>query len=144
MRQTPFETVFANHFSFDTRRTGNGNCMAEGSAAERFAKAMQHKMNGEYDQAEALFKSVLAEQPNNADVYHELGLTYSYRVFIDESIEALERAVRLMPTSTVFLNDLGKTHTMYGDYDKAKPVFERVLELDPFNEEAEKNLQFLG
>ena len=118
--------------------------MAEGSAAERFAKAMQHKMNGEYDEAEALFKSILAEQPTNAEVYHELGLTYSYRVFIDESIEALERAVKLMPTSTVYLNDLGKTHTMYGDYDKAKPIFLRVLELDPFNEEAQNNLLYLG
>ena len=118
--------------------------MAEGSAADRFAKAMQHKMNGEYDEAEALFKSVIAEQPNNAEVYHELGLTYSYRVFIDESIEALEKAVALSPESTVFLNDLGKTHTMYGDYDKAKPVFLRVLEIDPFNDEAANNLQFLG
>jgi tetratricopeptide (TPR) repeat protein len=118
--------------------------MPDGSAAERFAKALQHKMNGEYDEAEALLKSVLVEQPTNADAYHELGLTYSYRVFIDESIEALERAVQLVPNSTKYLLDLGKTHSMYGDYDKAKPVFQRILELDPFNDEALKNLQYLG
>lgn len=118
--------------------------MPDGSAAERFARALQHKMNGEYDEAEALFKSVLAEQPNNADAWHELGLTYSYRVFIDESIAALERAVSLVPNSTRYLVDLGKTHTMYGDYDKAKPVFESILRIDPFNDEAHKNLQLLG
>jgi tetratricopeptide (TPR) repeat protein len=118
--------------------------MAEGSASERFAKAMQHKINGEYDEAEALFKSVLAEQPNNADAYHELGLTYSYRVFMDESIEALERAVSLVPTSIRYLMDLGKTHAMYGDYDKAKPVFQKVLEIDPFNDEAQDQLKFIG
>jgi protein O-GlcNAc transferase len=118
--------------------------MAEGSAAERFAKAMQHKINGEYDEAETLFKSVLAEQPNNADAYHELGLTYSYRVFMDESIEALERAVQLVPNSTRYLIDLGKTHAMYGDYDKAKPVFMKVLDLDPFNDEAQDQLRFIG
>jgi tetratricopeptide (TPR) repeat protein len=101
-------------------------------------------MNGEYDEAEALFKSVIAEQPTNADAYHELGLTYSYRVFIDESIAALERAVALVPTSTRYLIDLGKTHAMYGDYDKAKPVFEQVLQLDPFNDDALNNLKFLG
>jgi len=118
--------------------------MADGSAAERFAKAMQHKMNGEYDEAETLFKSIIDEQPANADAYHELGLTYSYRVFIDESIEALEKAVHIVPTSTRYLIDLGKTHSMYGDYEKAKPVFLRVLELDPFNDEAQSNLDYLG
>ena len=118
--------------------------MAEGSAAERFARAMQHKINGEYDQAEALFHSILLEQPTNADVYHELGLTYSYRVFMDESIDALEKAVSLSPNSTRYLVDLGKTHAMYGDYDKAKPVFERVLQIDPFNDDAINNLKFLG
>jgi tetratricopeptide (TPR) repeat protein len=118
--------------------------MAEGSAAERFARAMQHKMNGEYDEAEALFQSVLADQPTNADVHHELGLTYSYRVFMDESIAALEKAVELVPNSTRYLISLGKTHAMYGDYDKAKPVFERVLQIDPFNDDALQNLQYIG
>jgi Tfp pilus assembly protein PilF len=33
---------------------------------------------------------------------------------------------------------------MYGDYDKAKPVFQRVLQIDPNNDEAIKNLGFLG
>lgn len=118
--------------------------MADGSASDRFAKAVQHKMNGEYDEAEALFQSVIAEQPNNADAYHELGLTYSYRVYIDESIAALERSVQLVPNSVRYLLDLGKTHTMYGDYDKAKPVFERILQIDPFNDEAIKNLSFIS
>ena len=117
--------------------------MAEGSAAERFARAMQHKINGEYDAAETLFQSVLQEQPNNADAYHELGLTYSYRVFMDESIDALEKAVALSPTSVRYLVDLGKTHAMYGDYDKAKPVFEQVLQIDPFNDDAITNLQYM-
>jgi len=118
--------------------------MAEGSAAERFNQAMQHKMNGEYDEAEAIFKALIQEYPNTPEVYYQLGLTYSYRVFIDESIAALEQAVSLAPNSVKFLLDLGKTHTMYGDYDKAKPVFQRVLQLDPNNDEAIKNLNFLG
>jgi protein O-GlcNAc transferase len=112
--------------------------------ATRFEKALQHKINGEYDEAEALFKSVLVDQPNNADVYHELGLTYSFRVFIDESIDALERAVQLEPNSIRYLMSLGKTHTMYGDYDKAKPIFQRVLQMDPFNDDAQDQLAFIG
>ena len=113
-------------------------------AVSRFEKALQHKINGEYDEAEALFKSVLVEQPSNADAYHELGLTYSFRVYMDESIDALEHAVHLDPNSIRYLMSLGKTHTMYGDYDKAKPIFQRVLQLDPFNDDAQDQLAFIG
>lgn len=113
-------------------------------AAARFHNAVQHKIEGEYDQAEVLFKSVIAEQPNNADAYHELGLVYSFRVFIDESIQALEMAVRLSPTSIRYLMSLGKTHSMYGDFDKAKPIFMKVLQADPFNDEAQQQLDFIN
>jgi tetratricopeptide (TPR) repeat protein len=117
--------------------------MADDVAA-RFERALQHKINGEYDEAEALFKAVLQEQPDNADAHHELGLTYSFRVYIDESIEELEAAVRLSPNSIPYLMSLGKTHTMYGDYDKAKPIFQRVLQMDPFNDDAQMQLDFIG
>ena len=109
----------------------------------RFAKALEHKINGEYDEAEALFKAVLVDQPDNADAYHELGLTYRYRVYIDESIECLEKCAAMRPDSTQFLMSLAKTHTMYGDFDKARPLFEKVLEMDPFNVEAAEQLQYL-
>ena len=117
--------------------------MAEGSAEERFAKGVQHKINGEYDEAETLFKSVLAEQPNNADVYHELGLTFSFRVH-DDTLPTLEQAVRLQPNTIRYLISLGKTYAMYGEDEKAKATFGRVLELDPFNDEAINNLSYFG
>ena len=112
-------------------------------AIARFAKALEHKINGEYDEAESLFKAVIAELPENADAYHELGLTYSYRVYMDESIDCLNKAVALRPDSTQFLISLGKTHAMYGDVDKARPIFLQVQEMDPFNIEAAEQLQFL-
>ncbi len=110
--------------------------------ASRFTQALDHRINGRYDEAEALFKSVLADEPDNADAHHELGLVYSFVVH-DDCVPELERALRLRPESVTFLISLAKTHTMFGDYDKAKPLFERVLELDPFNEEANKNLEYL-
>lgn len=117
--------------------TGGENVMA------RFQQAVQHRLAGEYDEAIVLLQGVLVEEPNNADAHHELGLIYSFRVLIDESIFELERAISLSPNTIKYLLDLGKTHTMYGDYDKAIPVFERVLSLDPFNDEAIKNLNLI-
>lgn len=116
----------------------------EGSVAERFDKGVQHRLNGEYDQAEAMFKSVILEQPNNADAHHELGLVYSFRALMDESLQHLLRAVQLVPSSTLYMNDLGKTFAMFGEDAKAKMAFDHVLKLDPFNEEATKQLSYLG
>jgi tetratricopeptide (TPR) repeat protein len=113
-------------------------------ASTRFVKALEHKINGEYDDAEALFKSVLAEQPNNADAYHELGLTYGFRAYMDESISALERAVALNSSNARYLISLGKTYAMWGEDDKARSLFQRVLQIDPFNDEAQSNLDYLG
>lgn len=111
--------------------------------ARRFTQAVDLRINGQYDEAEALFKSVIEDEPDNADAHHELGLVYGFKV-MDESIPELETAVRLQPESVTFLNSLAKTHTMFGDFDKAKPLFERVLQIDPFNEEANKNLDYLN
>lgn len=114
------------------------------TAQERFNKAMQHKLNGEYDEAEDLFHAVLAEQPGNAEAHFELGITYSMRVKIDESIESLDTAVRLAPNSIPYLVNFGKVLTMFGEYDRAKPLFQKVLQLDPFNQDAADQLDFIG
>ena len=75
--------------------------MAEDVAA-RFQRAVQHRINGEYDDAVSLFKSVIAEQPNNADAYHELGLVYSFLV-TDDCLPTLEYACKLAPHNLFFI-----------------------------------------
>lgn len=114
-----------------------------GDIEARLERAIQHKIQGEYDDAVTLLSGVLAESPNHARTHHQLGLVYGFTGLFDESVEEMETAARLDPDSILILNDLGKTHTMLGDYEKAIPVFERVLERDPLNEEAIKNLKFL-
>ena len=111
--------------------------------ASVFAAGVQSRLEGRYDQAESHFKAVIAAQPNNPDAHHELGLVYSFIVH-DDCIPELETAVRLQPDSVTFLVTLAKTRTMFGDYAEAKALFERVLLLDPFNDEANKNLEFLN
>jgi Cytochrome c biogenesis factor len=118
--------------------------MAEGDAAQRFQRAIEHRLSGEYDPAIALLQSILAEQPNNAEVYHELGLIHSFRAYMDESLQALEQAVRLDSSNTNYILSLGKTYAMFGEDEKARRAFQYVLQQDPFNDEAQKQLSFLG
>ena len=114
-----------------------------GTTTERFSQAVQHKVNGEYDDAETLFMSIIREEPTNAEAFHELGLVYSFRVH-DNTLPALEKAVYLAPSNVKYWVSLGKTYSMFGEDDKARRAFNRALELDPFNDEATKNLSYLG
>lgn len=109
----------------------------------RFTAGVQSRIEGRYDDAEAHLKAVIAAQPTNADAHHELGLVYSFIVH-DDCLKELEAAVRLNPDSITFLITLAKTRTMFGEYPEAKALFERVLAMDPFNEEANKNLEFIS
>ncbi|MEI6431910.1 MAG: hypothetical protein WCP07_06990 [bacterium] len=114
-----------------------------GTTAERFARAVQQKLSGEYDEAENLLMSIIREEPSNAEAFHEIGLVYSFRVH-DNTLPALEKAVYLAPTNVKYIVTLGKTYAMFGEDDKARVAFNRALELDPFNDEAQKNLSYLG
>lgn len=110
--------------------------------AASFEKAVQHKLVGEYDEALAILRPLLQTTPNDASILHELGLIHSFKVDMDESIYYLETAVRMSPTTVVYMIDAGKTHAMFGNDDKAKAIFEYVLKLEPGNEEAKKNLAY--
>lgn len=112
-------------------------------AAARFHKAVQHKIEGEYSEAEALFKSVIAEQPTNADAYHELGLVYSFLVS-DDCLKTLEYACRLAPSNARYILSYGKALAMFGEFDRAKQMFEWVLKADPFNDDAQTQLDYLS
>ena len=89
------------------------------SAAQRLQEAAGYKQCGRFDEAIALLRGVLAEEPDQAQVHHELGLVYGFTMRLEESLEELERAVFLQPSSPTFRRDLGLTYGMVGEYEKA-------------------------
>lgn len=113
------------------------------SLEEKLQQAESHRINGEYDEAVALFKEILEADPGHFDSHMGLGLVYGFTGLFDESVEELKTAVELRPESSLAWLNLGKTCTMLGMYEEAKPALEQVLVLDPENGEAEKQLQFL-
>jgi lipoprotein NlpI len=54
----------------------------------------------------------------------------------------LERAISLDGSNVATRNDLALTHSMLGMFDEAKAGFTTVLEMDPSNEVAKKNIVF--
>jgi tetratricopeptide (TPR) repeat protein len=110
--------------------------MAESPSSD-LAAAHSQRINGQYGEADDLYRRVLAADECAADAWWGLGLTLMNMGEFEESIACLEKASALVPTSQRYLLDLGKHQTMLGLYDEAKPVFERVVAIDGNTREAE-------
>lgn len=110
--------------------------MAETSNHD-LATAHARRIEGQYDDAQALYQAIVEADATAAEAWWGLGLTLMNQGEFDESIACLEKATALVPESQRYLLDLGKHQTMLGMYDEAKPVFERVIEIDGASREAD-------
>lgn len=117
-------------------------------ADQLFKEGTACRINGEYDSAIDMFKRVIIECPDRADVHMELGLAYCFTGLFDESIEELSLAAKLQPTNVEILMHLAKTYTMLGMYEEGIPIFRLILTLttpdDKNYDEACKQLSYLA
>jgi len=101
-------------------------------------RAHCHRTNGDYDQASELYRQVLGADSSLAEAWWGHGLTLMNMGEFEESLDCLEKATVLDPGNQKYLLDLAKHQTMLGLFEEAKPVFERVVELDATSREAEE------
>lgn len=109
---------------------------------ERLAKALALKNDGQYDDAIAELKAILAADPKHAVAHLNLGLVYGFIGMFDESLDELQQALAYHPGYLDAHLNLGKTYCMLGMYDEAKTEFGHVLELQPDHAEAKKQLSY--
>lgn len=112
------------------------------AAAARYQRGCELMNEGRYEEAMAEFEAVLASAPAHAKTVMKMGLIEGFTGMFEESIEVLERARSLSPDDVDIRNNLALTYVMLGMQDEAKTEFTSVLELDPGNAVALKNLAF--
>lgn len=93
--------------------------------------ARLHERMGHPDLAEAVYRSVLLEDPKNVDAMLGVGSTLMAQYAPGEAIEVLERAEELAPQSDVVLASLGQAHRQAGRTERAIGYFERAAALAP-------------
>lgn len=108
--------------------------------ARTFELAVSHHHAGRLDQAERLYRTVLAVEPDHFAALHYLGLVSSQQGKFEEAEALLRRAVTVDPGSAEALTNLGVALTRPGRYDDAIGVYQKALALDPSNVEAHNNL----
>jgi len=104
--------------------------------SELLQQANQRRINGEYEQAQALYEQIVAEEASNAEACWGLAHTVMNQGEFELAGEHFHRAVQLAPQNQRFLYDFAMLHTMLGQYEEAKPLFEQVIKIDPTAPEA--------
>jgi Tfp pilus assembly protein PilF len=111
--------------------------------SDRLSRGVELKREGKYPEAEAEIRALLADEPDNPEAHHELGLILTFTGDFDGSIEELRRAVELDGRFHQARIDLALVHMMLGMNDEARVELDSVLAEDPDNALARRHRQYL-
>ncbi len=109
------------------------------SVGADIAQATALHREGRLDEAEALYRGVLAADPNQFDALHLLGVIEGQHHRFETALPLLERAVALRPDNAAALNNLGNTYAGLLRYAEAADTFARALALKPDHPKALRN-----
>jgi tetratricopeptide (TPR) repeat protein len=100
--------------------------------------ANEHRKSGDLDQAIALCRTHLPQQPGHISGHIVLAQALFEAGSLDESREIFHSALGLDPENLIALRYLGDIAKEARDLDTARSWYQRVLEVDPRNEEIEQ------
>jgi tetratricopeptide (TPR) repeat protein len=96
---------------------------------ELFQAAMVHHQAGRLREAEAMYREILAEQPEDADVLQLLGIAVFHQGRMPEALELLDRAAGIDPEAPDYHCNRGMILSVLGRPSEAIAEIERALEL---------------
>jgi tetratricopeptide (TPR) repeat protein len=105
--------------------------MSASSPDEPFQRALALHQSGQLEQAAALYRQVLAEQPGHPDALHFSGLLAHQQGRHDEAIDLFRRALVVAPDVAFIHSNLGLAQAAAGRSDAAIASFVRAIDIDP-------------
>jgi tetratricopeptide (TPR) repeat protein len=112
-------------------------------AQRAFDAAKVHLKAGRTAEAERGFRDVATRWPDLGGAHANLGLMLRNAGKHDESIAALEQAVKVSPKQPSFHNQLGVSYRHKGEFQKARNAYEQAIALDDNFADAHLNLGVL-
>ncbi|QND63021.1 tetratricopeptide repeat protein [Mesorhizobium loti] len=103
-------------------------------------QALQLHQAGRRQEAETIYRQVLARQPKHAAAAHFLGLLLHQTGRSEEGLDLIERSVSMQPTNPDFLNNFGTVMRDLGRLAAAIDFFRGAVDLRPDQLAARDNL----
>jgi protein O-GlcNAc transferase len=110
------------------------------SAADAFQRAFRHHQAGQLQQAEALYRQVLAVHPNHADSLHLLGIIARQMGQPLRALEYLDKAIKIQPRAAAYRTSRGNALKDLGRTKEAETAYRDALGLQRDFPEALSNL----
>jgi tetratricopeptide (TPR) repeat protein len=104
------------------------------------SEALEEHRRGNLEHATALYKAVLAEDPNQPDALYLLGLVAIQKGDPRQAVLLIGRAAALRPDDPVIHGNLGEAYRALGDNDRTIECCQTALRLDPNHPEIHFNL----
>jgi len=108
--------------------------------SEAVGLALQHHHAGRLAEAEAIYRQVLAVDPNEENSLHLLGEIALRRGQLEDAAGLMSRAVAINPGVAEYYNNLALVRTGQGKHEEAAEACRRALELKPDSPEIHNNL----
>jgi predicted TPR repeat methyltransferase len=107
-------------------------------AGARYRDAVALHRDGRLQEAAALYRTVLDEDPAHAGALHLLGVIEGQSGRYSTAADLIARAIDLDPNVAAAHANLGNTHLALGIFDKALASYERALAFQPDHGQALK------
>lgn len=114
--------------------------MSNTAVPDLLSRAVDRHRAGDAAAAEAFYRQVLAEAPDQPDALHLLGLVLLAKGNADEALELVRKAVALAPANADYHVTLGTAEQALGWLDEAAASYRRALAANPRVEGAHNNL----
>jgi tetratricopeptide (TPR) repeat protein len=98
-----------------------------------FEAGLAHHRAGRLPQAEAIYRQVLASEPDHADGLHLLGLVLLQAGHPGGALESITRAVRLQPSNSVYHSSMAAALRGLGRRNEAIASYREALRCKPDN-----------
>lgn len=113
------------------------------SIQEMLANAIRHHQAGHLNEAERLYRQVLAVDPRHADSLHLLGVIAHQLGRHDLAVDLISKAIALDANVASYHSNMGNALTGQGKLDEAVVFYRKALALKPDYAEAQYNLGVL-
>ncbi|HTV49456.1 MAG TPA: tetratricopeptide repeat protein [Phycisphaerae bacterium] len=114
--------------------------MTQTTVHEALLAAIRYQNAGKFQEAEAIYRKILAQNPNQPDAMHFLGVLANQVGKPQVAADLIGRAISLRPNVAEYHNNMGVALAELGRFDEAIKHYHTAVNLKPMYPEVRNNL----